>query len=82
MLKSLKNDLKSTLNQIINVMTTVKVVHKPKFSYFVDSLDVSGLQWLDLHGCFFGTIEINGATWTGEHAANDYEPEFGFILEK
>lgn len=65
-------------------MRKIKITNSKLYSDKVSDVDVSGL--VKNSGSFHGTVSIEtdikkGAVhYTGEHGANDYKDEFGFII--
>lgn len=63
-------------------MVTIKVTNEEKYA---DVFEVNTSQLSHSQGIYRGSISIDTANdkflWTGEHGCNDYEEDYGFILE-
>ena len=60
--------------------TNVKVTNQALYNEKVIEVDTTGL--IGQRGTL--SVEVEGEGWrdyTGEHGTNDYEEEFGFVLE-
>ena len=74
----------SPLTKRNKTMYNYKVTNPDLFAKVID-IDLTGIRSFN-NGAFHGDVELHldstneGKCWTGEHGANDFEANYGFII--